>query len=230
MILIGITVTIYLYARKAVKNEPLKGNIESFLSSVNVRLSLYKNQKPKLLLNSLLELSRKVMLYSLISYVIIRLFPDRIQNYFVNLVAPILVISILLQVSISWIHYHNKTLKEFFLSYPVIFLLFTPLIVFFMGEYFGDINFDITNVFYPFKSLIDKIGIFYFQLIWFVVLSISFYLGTMIIAFPIYLMLYTLIVLTSLLIKFLEKYIDIHILDGIVATIGLITAFCKIYL
>lgn len=230
MIIIGIFLAIYAFARKVVKNEPLKSQLESIFNSTNNKLSLFKNQKPKLLFDRLLKLSTKGILYSFIFFAIILLLPEKPESYLTKIIAPILIISMLLNLSISWILYHKKTIKEFFLNFQMLGLLFFPLIVHFIGIYYINPTIDIKEIFAPFQSIINEIGIFYFQLIWIVIIGTFLYIGTMLIALPIYIILYTLIIIISLLIKFLEKYIDSHILDGIIGTAILIIALIKLFM
>ena len=230
MTIIGIFLVIYAFARKVVKNEPLKSQLESIFNSTNNKLSLFKNQKPKLLFNRLLKLSTKGILFSFIFFAIILLLPEKPESYLTKLIVPVAMISMLLNLSISWILYHKKTIKKFFLNFQMLGLLFSPLIVHFVGIYFVNPSIDINEIFASFQPIINEIGIFYFQLIWIAVVGISLYIGAMLIALPIYIILYTLIIITSLLIKFLEKYIDNHILDGIVGIVALIVALIKIFM
>ena len=90
----------------------------------------------------------------------------------------------------------KKTIKEFFLNFQMLGLLFSPLILHFVGIYFVNPSIDINEIFAPFQPIINEIGIFYFQLIWIAVVGISLYIGAMLIALPIYIILYTLIIIT----------------------------------
>ena len=204
--------------------------MESIFNSTNNKLSLFKNQKPKLLFNRLLKLSTKGILFSFIFFAIILLLPEKPESYLTKLIVPVAMISMLLNLSISWILYHKKTIKEFFLNFQMLGLLFSPLILHFVGIYFVNPSIDINEIFAPFQPIINEIGIFYFQLIWIAVVGISLYIGAMLIALPIYIILYTLIIITSLLIKFLEKYIDNHTLDGIVGIVALIISLIKLFM
>lgn len=229
VLIVGFLIGIYWFARKTVKNEPLKSQLDNVFDKTNKKLSLYKNQKPKLLLDILLKISNKGIFYSLILLALSLLFPENIERILILLFSPIILLSMLLSFSISWIQHHKKTLKEYFLNFQMLGLLFSPLIFYYIGKYPINPTIDINDIFKPFGFLISKIGIFKFQLIWLFLVAILLYVGALIIASPIYITLYTLIITTAYCIKIIEKHIDKHILDVIVTIIALIITFMKIW-
>jgi len=230
MYTIGFIAAVYLFARKYVENEPLKKYLDVSANWVNEILNSYKNQEPKYLFERLLILSNKIIFYSLLVIFVTMLLPKDIGKMFIGIIAPIAVISMLLSFSIKWIQYHNKTLKEYFFNLPMLGVLFSPLIFYYIGKYPLDPNININDVFLPFKFIIDRIGIFYFQLLWLAGVSVFIYFGAVVIAFPIYYILYGCIILTALFIKFTEKYISKNVLDVIVGLIALFTGpFLKMF-
>ena len=229
LIITGFILGIYSFARKVVKNEPLKGQINSLLDTTNNKLSLFKNEKPKLLLEKLSNISKKGFLYSLILGALILLFPENIEIQLIKLLAPIFILNVILHSSISWIQNHNKTFKEFFFNFQMIGLLFSPLLFYFFDIY-SQTDMKISSIFDPFKNVIENIGLVYFQIIWLVTIIMFLYIGAIIIALPIYLILYTLIIITAYFIKTIEKYINNHILDGIVGITIILLSFYKIFI
>lgn len=229
LLIVGFIVGLYVFARKVVKNEPLKGQLDTIFNKTNRNLSFYKEQKPRLLLGVLLKISNKGILYSLILTFISLLFPENIEKKLIMLFGPIVILSMLLSSSISWFQHHNKTLKEYFLNLQMLGLLFSPLIFYYIGKYPINPAIDITEIFKPFNFLIDKYGIFTFQIIWILVMSTTLYFGALIIAFPIYIILYTLILTTAVIIRAIEKHIDEHIIDGIIGITVVVIAFIKIW-
>jgi hypothetical protein len=229
LLITGFIVALYSFARKVMKNEPLKRQLDTIFNKTNRNLSFYKEQKTRLLLDGLLKISNKGILYSLILIFISLLFSENIENKLILIFGPILIISMLLSSSISWFQHHNKTLKEYFLNIQMLGLLFSPLIFYYIGKDTINPDIDITEIFKPFNFLINKFGIFTFQIIWILVMSITLYFGALIIAFPIYIILYTLILTTVVIIRTIEKYIDEHIIDGMVGITVVVIAFIKIW-
>lgn len=229
LLITGFIVGLYVFARKVVKNEPFKGQLDTIFNKINRNLSFYKEQKPRLLLDMLLKISNKGILYSLILTSISLLFPENIGKKWIMIFGPIVILSMLLSSSISWFQHHNKTFKEYFLNLQMLVLLFSPLIFYYIGKYPINPAIDITEIFKPFNFLIDKYGIFTFQIIWLLVISTTLYFGTLIIVFPIYIILYTLILTTAVIFRAIEKHIDEYIIDGIVGITVVVITFIKIW-
>jgi len=226
--ILGFLLGIYAFARKVVKNEPLKSSLDSLFDNTNRKLSLYKNKKPWLLLENLLKLSERGTLYSFIACLIVFTFPKTIENVLFSLIAPIFLLCLVLNISISWVQKHNKTFKEFFFNFPMIGVLFSPLILYFFNLHF-EFGINLSQIFYPFHSVISNVGIVYFQIIWLIGLILILYFGALIIAFPIYLVLYTLIIITGYFIRMIEKF-NSHILDGIAGVFTVVIAFYNIFI
>ncbi len=74
-----------------------------------------------------------------------------------------------------------------------------------------------------------NINIYYFQLIWIVFIILLFYVGGFVIAIPCYLILYSLIYISAVFIRIIEKYIDQHILDALIGIITLIIIIIKTF-
>ena len=228
LIAIGFLIGIYLFARKVVKNEPLKGQIDSIIDTTNKTLSFYKDKKPRQLFDSLLKLSNKGILYSFILCFFILLLPDKLKSYLLMLIAPILILCAILSLSISWISKHNKTFKELFLNFQMIVILFSPIIFHFLDLYLKKDGL-FSSVFYPFHYAIENFGLIYFQIFWIVGVVSTSYLGMMLIALPTYFTIYSLIFISAYIIRIVEKHIDGHIIDGIVGLIGVILLFLKLF-
>lgn len=226
--IIGFLIGLYAFARKVVKNEPLKGQIDSIIDTANKILSLYKDKKTQHLLDNLLKLSNNGFLYSLILCFFILQLPERFTGYLLMLIAPFLVLCSVLSLSISWINKHNKTFKEIFLNIQMIGLLFLPTIIHLLNSYLQT-NGLFSSVFYPFHYIIANWGLIYFQVFWLIGVFLIFYLGMMVIALPTYFIIYTLIFISAYIIRILEKYIDGHIMDGIVGLISVIVLFLKLF-
>lgn len=64
MTILGFIAGFYLLARKFIENEPLKTHLSNSFECINKNLSLYKDQKPKLVLDILLKLSNKFIFYT----------------------------------------------------------------------------------------------------------------------------------------------------------------------
>lgn len=224
--ILGIIIALYTFARKVIKNEEIKNQIDQVLDKTNKNLSIYKNNKPYKILNLIYKFSIKLIAYTLIFITISYFFPEKIYSKLILFLSPIFVIAIILSFSIKWIQNHKKALKEYFFNFQMISILFAPIILHFLSNY---LNFDFKETIYPFQNIIDKINVYYFQLIWIVFVIISFYIGGFVIAIPCYLILYSLIYLSAIIIKIIEKYIDQHILDALIGILTLLIVIIKIF-
>lgn len=221
--ILGIFIGLYTFARKVIKNEEPKKTIDKILDKTNKKLSIYKDNKPYEILNLVYKYSIKVIAYTLIFITISYILPEKIYSKLILFLSPIFVIAIILSFSIKWIQNHKKALKEYFLNFQMICILFAPIILHFLNNY---LNFEFKENLFLFENIIN-INIYYFQLIWIVFIILLFYVGGFVIAIPCYLILYSLIYISAVIIRIIEKYIDQHILDALIGIITLIIIIIK---
>jgi len=226
MVILGVIIAIYVFARKAVINEPFKGQIDLALANVNNYLSTIKSVKPSFILNSLSKLAMKIVIYSLFLFILIlTVFPKNIALKISTLVSVVFVFSMLLNFSVDWNQKHKKSVKELFFNIQSIILILAPTLICLFDFLVGTNYYDF--FFKDLFSIIKTESILVVQLIWLLFFSIFIYLGFWIVAIPIYFTLYVLILLFTLTIRLIEKYIDIHILDAIIAILTLFCVFLK---
>lgn len=228
MIIIGVIIAIYVFARRAIKNDPLKGQIETALNSVNNYLSLIKRESPYLILDSLSKLALRILILSIIAFILVSAIPLPKEIIFSikTLVSVIFIFSLLLNVTIEWNRRHKKSVKEVFLNMYSIFLISVPSFLYLL-DFLINSNFY-NHVFHDLFLIIKTESILVIQLIWAFCLTAIIYAGYWIITFPIYFLLNIMVVTASYTISIIEKYIDIHILDAIIAMLVLIFTIYKV--
>lgn len=225
MLFIIFILALYAFARKVVINEPLKTHLDSCFEFVNKKLYVYTGTEPQIVMQTLAKVSLRTAKYSFISLVLIMiLFSDKIEGILFRLILPVLVTSFFLNLSINWIQNHKKTFKEHFLNIRAFCFLFSPSLIYFVGHVFAIEEFNKFFDYIPWGNI--KFNIVYFQVIWFAMIFIITYLGALLIALPIYIFLYTIIISFAVFIKIVSSY-NRHLLDGIAGLATLIVAFYK---
>lgn len=222
LLLGGVILELYKYARK-VKNDPLKSQLDGFFDKTNQKISISIRKPPKFLLDELLKLSSKGLGYAFLFGFLIILLPEKIRDYLMPVVGAVFITNALLNLSVSWMLHHKKTLKETFLNFQMIGFLFFPTLIYLTDSYLSTEQ-GLGQLSVDFHQLVSsfRVNIFYFQFIWATVVIAFIYLGTSFIALPTYIVLYTIIRLLAYLIQKIETAIDNHILDGLERSIKLI--------
>lgn len=192
-------------AKQFVDKDPYNGSINSIFKKTDKYLKLYSIQKMSMIFDMLLKFSYKVIIYCFIMLIPIFLLPSKIQNVLWLLVAPFFAVFILINLSISWIQYHQKTLKELLYNKGILFVLFFPLISYAFEFVFPNAKFY-SSAFEQVYNIFNQVNIFYIQLTWIILLAGIFYVGSFIIATPIYFGIFFLILITRNMIKRINKY------------------------
>lgn len=176
--IIGFIFGLYVFARKSIKNEPLKGYTDKVFNNINNWLNTYKDKKALLVFDSLYKLSEKGLIISLGLMFIFILLPQRFSHTLILFFLPIFLLSLFLYFSISWIQEHNKTFKEYFLNFHMLLFLFSPSILYFLCK-----NADV-GISSPvsLQLLYEHYNIFYIQFFWILLVFGITYIGVLIIA------------------------------------------------
>ena len=123
-LVIGFVSAIYLFARKIVDKEPLKGKISSIFGRANSMLGLYKDKSPNLVLEQLYIFSNKILLYSLIATLFSSFIFKSLYKDILTFISVFFFVCFMLSFSISWMQKHNKTFKEYFFNYQSLVIIF----------------------------------------------------------------------------------------------------------
>ncbi|PRD48525.1 hypothetical protein [Sphingobacterium haloxyli] len=222
--ILGVIFGFYGFTRKVLKNDPIRTHFDNFYVKINEILAKYKKRSISESTDGLLKVGTRFLVYITIAICLTLIFPKKIAEVFGIFLYPIFITLMGLVFSLKWIHQHGKSVKDNFLNLPFLSIVFLPLILHFL-EIQGVIKSSPIEEMFIFKIL--PMSILYLQILWAVGIITMFYIGGFIIAVPMYLMIYSILFISSRIIVVFEKYINVHILDGIVGTGALLIVIAK---
>jgi hypothetical protein len=226
-IVIVIITAFYSFARKHIKNEPLRGQIDLALNNFNTYLSVLKDTEPSKILDKLSKFAFKVAMYSIIAFILASIIiPKHFKDNITVSISVLFGLSLLINISIDWHKKHKESVKKLFFNLQTILFLLLPSLVFWIDDLIKTNYFH--NLFTMLFVVIKTDNILLIQVIWTVTFALLFYVGFWIVSVPIYFTLIVLIYSFSFLIRIIERYIDVHILDALVAILFLISIFTKL--
>lgn len=225
--ILGAIFGFYGFTRKIIKNDPIKTHFDNFYTKINEILATYKKRSISESADGLLRVGIRYLVYITIAICLTHIFPKKVAEVFGLFLYPIFIALMGLVFSLKWIHQHGKSVKDTFLNLPFLSIVFLPLILHFLDTQ-GFVNSSLIESIPIYKILTTNI--FYIQMLWAISIIAIFYIGSFIIAIPIYLMIYSILYISTRIIIVFEKYINIHILDGIMGTGAVLIAIAKIFL
>ncbi|GGG36313.1 hypothetical protein GCM10011344_41480 [Dokdonia pacifica] len=225
--ILGAILALYALARKAIKNEPLKSKIQATLEQTNSFLRKAIDIQPTLIMLSIGKYVGQLALGSFVLIILTSFLPEIYAEKILDFFTSTLVICIYLCLAIYWKHNHIYALDEFFKNWYIRFLIILPLVVFIIDSIFNLTIFELESKYYIFSNRIILYIIFHISwiLTLFLFYYILFWLITIVFYYPILLLLFFI----SYGIRGVNKYMDTHILDGIVALITIVLAYLKFF-
>jgi hypothetical protein len=225
--ILAIFSAIYLFAKNAVKNDPLKQRIDTRLDDINSYLVLFKDSKPSLMTTALSSFSLSFAGYSIIlTGLCIVILPKQTHSIIVPFVSAMFVTCLTLHMTIQWNQNHRATIKKIYKNPTIIFFLLAPGLVFLLDILLKSSFYTI--VFEKFGHGLGINGFWRTQLFWSFFAILFMYVGFWVISVPIYFLLYSTIFIFSLMIKTLHKHININIADVLFAVLAVVIVVLRV--
>ncbi|MCE7044211.1 hypothetical protein [Dyadobacter sp. CY312] len=225
--ILGVFSALFLFARKAVKNEPMKNRIENMADNLNGYLALFKDNRPSLMTMALGRFLQKIAVYSLVlAGICMVTLPNEAHATLSSFFSAIFVTCMTLYLAIQWNQNHRATIKNSYKDVALILLLLAPGMVYIFDLVFKT---GFSNIiFEKFGYTLGINGLWSIQFFWAVFTILLMYIGFWVISVPVFLFLYSIIFVFSLLIKTSYKHVDTNIADGLSAVLVVMITVMKL--
>jgi len=216
LFLINLFVLFFLFAKAYIHNEPLKSSTENFFDGINSLLIAVKSGTTSDAILRVKKTSTKVFLFSFFCLLVIfSISPQgRGLSKLIVPVSGIFLLSILTFICIEWFTNHKKSIRENFLSVPMLSLIFSPTICYLLIEILVTSNIKFPNELKMFITIIidlvtEKFWVsILFQLLWAFFIITLIYIGFSVVLFPIYVFIFIIIFLFIRFLRTIEKHIN----------------------